>query len=107
MLYMTTLRVVNGERIEIEKLLPVDHKSCHHTACVASGDCFTVRTSVLFDDSSGYRCSSACSARTMFSDHERLHSKSIHFLQIDFPDQNEACISCYGQKNIPPDVLKH
>lgn len=41
MLYVATLRI-NKERIEMEKLLLVDHKSWCPTACVASDQCSTV-----------------------------------------------------------------
>lgn len=70
MQYMTTSRV-NWERIELGKLLRADHRSFHRLACVASGDCFKVMGSVLFDDSSGDGCNSACSteALTMCSNH--------------------------------------
>ena len=61
---MTTSRV-NWERMELGKLLRADHKSFYRLACVASGDCFKVMASVLFDDSSGDGCNSACSTETL------------------------------------------
>lgn len=78
MQYMTTSRV-NWERIELGKLLRADHRSFYRLACVASGDCFKVMASVLFDDSSGDGCNSACSteALTMRSNHIKSPTEKL------------------------------